>query len=175
MKQEELIKLIEPIVDSLGIECLGVEYVAHRTNGLLRIYIDVKAGGDREINLDDCEAVSREISSALDVADLIVGRYTLEVSSPGIARPLFKVSHFQRFIGNVVKTQLSLPLSGRRRFQGMLQKVEGDKITINQDGVDVVIEHGLIQKAHLVPDYSIFRPEKPGKGSKPGKSKRKSV
>ncbi|MEO8671194.1 MAG: ribosome maturation factor RimP [Tahibacter sp.] len=171
MKDDQLLNLINPVVADLGLECLGIEYAAGSGNSLLRIYIDTP---DRPITVEDCEAVSRELSAQLDVNDPIVGRYTLEVSSPGIDRPLFTPAHFERFIGEVAKISLNLPLDGRRRVQGVIRSVVDERIGIEVDGVIVDVAHDNIQKAKLVPDYVALGlvAEKP-KGAKPGTAKRK--
>ncbi len=106
------------------------------------------------VTIDDCERASREISALLDVNDPVAGRYTLEVSSPGLDRPLFTPEHFARFIGQAVKINVNLPLDGRRRFHGSIKEVEGDRIVIEQDGEQVAIVHANIAKARLAPDYA---------------------
>src|SRR5690606_25160167 len=108
---------------------------------------------------------SREISALLDVNDPVAGRYTLEVSSPGLERPLFTMEHFRRFAGEQVKISVSLPVDGRRRFQGRIDDVEDDRITIDQDGTPVTIAHACVGKARLVPDYAALglAPARPGK------------
>jgi ribosome maturation factor RimP len=173
VKHDELTQLLSPVIASLGLECLGVEYSPYSGASLLRIYIDAP---DRAVDIDDCERVSREVAAVLDVEDPIKGRYTLEVSSPGLDRPLFTPAQFARFAGQSAKLSLNVPLDGRRRFQGPIKAVDGERITIEQDGVDVVIEHGNVLKANLVPE---FEPkgekkggDKPRKG-KAGKAKRK--
>ena len=123
MKDDELIQLINPVVADLGLECLGIEYAPSRGNSLLRIYIDHL---ERPITIEDCEAVSRELSAQFDVNDPIAGRYTLEVSSPGLDRPLFTPAQFARFIGEKAKIALNLPVEGRRRLQGAIRAVDGD-------------------------------------------------
>ena len=171
MNAEQLTRLFEPVIASLGLELLGVEFVASRGSGLVRAYIDVQ---DRAVTVDDCEAVSREISGILDVNDPISGQYTLEVSSPGFDRPLFTPAQFARFIGDSAKVNVNLAINGRRRFQGPIVRVDGDKIVIAQDGVEVPIAHANIEKAKLVPDFSAIDPApKPG-GAKPGKGKKKA-
>ena len=176
VKDDELIQLINPVVADLGLECLGIEYAPSRGNSLLRIYID---HAERPITIEDCEAVSRELSAQLDVNDPISGRYTLEVSSPGLDRPLFTPAQFARFIGEKAKLSLNLPVEGRRRLQGAIRAVDGDRITIDQDGVEFVVVHDNVQKARIVPDYAALglAPEKPagkaGAKSKPGAPKRK--
>ena len=169
MKDEDLIQLLTPIIADLGLECLGIEYAPSRGNSLLRLYIDA---ADRPVTLDDCEAVSREVSATLDVNDPITGRYTLEVSSPGLDRPLFTPAHFARFIGEQAKIALNLPVNSRRRLIGKIKAVEGDAITIEQDGVDVTITHDNVQKAKLIPDLEALglMPE-PKKGGKKAPAK----
>ncbi|MCQ4163149.1 ribosome maturation factor RimP [Tahibacter harae] len=166
MKDDELIQLINPVVADLGLECLGIEYAPSRGNSLLRIYIDHL---ERPITIEDCEAVSRELSAQFDVNDPIAGRYTLEVSSPGLDRPLFTPAQFARFIGEKAKIALNLPVEGRRRLQGAIRAVDGDRITIDQDGVDITIAHDNVQKARIVPDYAALglAPEKPAGKPKP--------
>jgi ribosome maturation factor RimP len=167
MRNEELTVLLAPVVADLGLECLGVEYSPSHGNGLVRVYIDAP---DRPVTVDDCEAVSRQVSATLDVNDPIQGRYTLEVSSPGIDRPLFTPEQFARFIGSTAKLELNLPLNGRRRFQGAILGVDGATIALEQDGVEVHIAAGNIHKAKLVPE---FEPKaKPGKKGKVEKAKK---
>ena len=176
MNAEQLTRLFDPVIASLGLELLGVEFVASRGSGLVRVYIDVR---DRFVTVEDCEAVSREISGILDVNDPISGQYTLEVSSPGFDRPLFTPAQFERFIGDSAKVSVNLAVNGRRRFQGPIVRVAGETIVIAQDGVEVAIAHGNIEKAKLVPDFSAIDPAPKPSGAKPagpkspkGKSKK---
>src|SRR6185312_5617244 len=151
MFNAELTNLLMPVVTDLGLECLGVEYSPSHGNSLVRVYIDAP---DRAVTVDDCEAASREISALLDVNDPVAGRYTLEVSSPGLDRPLFTPEQFARFVGEAVKINVNLPLDGRRRFHGTIKEIEGDRITIEQDGEPVTIVHANVAKARLAPDYA---------------------
>lgn len=164
MRNEELTELLTPVIADLGLECLGVEYSPSHGNSLVRIYIDAP---DRPVTVDDCEIVSRQVSATLDVHDPIQGRYTLEVSSPGIDRPLYTPAHFARFVGQAAKVEVNLPINGRRRFSGPIRSVENGTISLEQDGVVVAIAHGNVQKAKLVPDL----PPAPGKLSKGKKAK----
>jgi ribosome maturation factor RimP len=166
VKSSQLTLLIAPVVEALGLECLGVEYGQHSSNSLLRIYIDV---ADRNVTVEDCEAVSREVSGLLDVNDPISGHYTLEVSSPGFDRPLFAPAHFARFQGESAKLTVTMPIGGRKRFQGPIVRVEGQTIVLNQDGVEVAIVHDNIEKARLVPNFGDEPAEKPRSPSKAGK------
>ena len=163
MRSAELTELLTPIVADMGLECLGVEYSPSQGNSLVRVYIDAP---DRAVTVDDCEAVSRQVSATLDVHDPVQGRYTLEVSSPGLDRPLFTAEQFARFVGQSAKLEVNLPIDGRRRFQGPIRAVEGSTIVLDQDGEDVRIAHENIHKAKLVPDFGAPA-GKPGKSKKP--------
>jgi len=161
MFNAELTNLLTPVVTDLGLECLGVEYSPSHGNSLVRVYIDAP---ERAVTVDDCEAVSRQISATLDVNDPITGRYTLEVSSPGLDRPLYAPAQFARFVGQPAKIEVNLAIAGRRRFQGPILAVEGEDVILEQDGVQVRIAHANIHKAKLVPRY-----DEPA--AKPGKRK----
>lgn len=151
MTNEKLNELLKPLVTDLGLEFVGIEFSPSRGSSLLRVIIDAPG---RPVAIEDCERVSREISALLDVNDPIEGRYTLEVSSPGIDRPLFTLEHFTRFVGSEAKVNVALPIEGRHRFQGVIKAVDGDRIHLDQDGKDVVIAHANVVKAKLVPDYA---------------------
>jgi ribosome maturation factor RimP len=181
-KASEIAALLVPTVQSLGLELLGAEYLPAPGGATLRLYIDVPAGavpGDvveaRTVGIEDCEAVSREVSAQLDVADPISGHYTLEVSSPGVDRPLFTPVQFARFLGENAKVVLKLPQDGRRRLQGAITRVEGDNIVFNVDGNELAVAFDNIDKARLVPDWAAlgFAPAKDasGRDDRPGKKK----
>jgi ribosome maturation factor RimP len=150
-KADELIEMLTPTVEALKLELLGIEFAQSGSRALLRLYIDAEG---RLINIEDCEAVSREVAAILDVNDPISSNYTLEVSSPGIDRPLFKPEHFNRFMGEQAKVNLRLPQNTRRRVQGKIVKVEGRMITIAEDKAEFEIAFDNIEKARLVPDYA---------------------
>jgi ribosome maturation factor RimP len=160
-KQHEIENLLAPAIEALGLELLGAEYSAGVSSALLRIYIDAPG---RPVNIEDCEAASREVSALLDVHDPIEAHYTLEVSSPGIERPLFRPAHFARFAGELAKVTVDLPVDGRRRFHGRIVRVEGDEIVLEQDGAEVRLPHPNISKARLAPVF--VPPAKPGKAPK---------
>jgi ribosome maturation factor RimP len=153
-KANEISALLEPVVGSLGLVLLGIEWAPSRSGGLLRLYIDTPEGAERHVGIEDCEAVSREASAQLDVNDPIESQYTLEVSSPGIDRPLFTPAQFQRWMGEQAKVSLRLPQDGRRRLQGRIAAVEGSRITIIEPEGERAfeVEHDNIEKARLVPD-----------------------
>lgn len=146
---DRLTELVASAVEPLGYELLGVEYLAQGHHSLLRIYIDSPDG----ITLDDCERASRQVSAVLDVDDPLKGQYTLEMSSPGLDRPLFTAEHFTQFIGHEVKLRLHSPLEGQRRFKALIKGVEGDVIhlTSSETDEDWQIPLDNIQKANLVP------------------------
>ncbi|MFQ5488942.1 MAG: ribosome maturation factor RimP [Gammaproteobacteria bacterium] len=145
---ERLQRLLEPVVNMLGYELVGIEYFPTGHHYILRVYIDKEAG----ITLDDCEIVSRQVSALLDVEDPIRGQYTLEVSSPGLDRPLFTPEHFSRFSGKQVKLRLSTPLNGRRNYKGRLQGLDDGKVMLEVDGARVDLPLEDIEKARLVPE-----------------------
>lgn len=169
MRNEELTQLLIPVVADMGLECLGVEYSPSQGNGLVRVYIDAV---DRAVTVEDCEVVSRQVSATLDVNDPVAGRYTLEVSSPGLDRPLYTPEQFARVIGNSAKLEVNLAIDGRRRFQGLIVAVNGNDIVIEQDGQAVTIAGGNIHKARLIPDFGdqAKAPSKRSKKSKDAKN-----
>ncbi|KFL36390.1 ribosome maturation factor RimP [Arenimonas donghaensis] len=150
-KANEISELLAPTVEGLGLELLGVEFAQTGNSALLRLYIDVTEA-DRHVAIEDCEAVSREVAAVLDLEDPITSKYTLEVSSPGIDRPLFTPAQFARFVGEQAKLNLRLPVDGRRRFQARIEGVEGDTVKLSFDGRDMSVAHQNIEKARLVPD-----------------------
>ena len=141
-------KLIEPVLDRLGYELVGMDYSPQPGKGLLRIYIDSPQG----ITLDDCTKVSHQVSGLLDVEDPIHGPYTLEVSSPGLDRPLFTREHFSRFAGCRIKVKLQFMQDGRRNFTGVLRGIDDDNVVLEEDGRLVTVPLERIAKANLVPE-----------------------
>jgi len=147
VQKERLIKLLEPPVQALGYELVDLE-ARIGGSGLLRIYIDQDTG----INLDDCERVSRQLGAFLDVEAPIPGSYRLEVSSPGLDRPLRTAEHFRRFTGHEAKVRLVHPVEGRRNFRGRLIGLEDERILIEIDGKTWELPHADVVSAHLVPE-----------------------
>jgi len=147
MSKDELLKLLEPAVEQLGFELADLELKTGGRDGLLRVFID-KAEG---IGIEDCEAVSRQVSAILDVEDPLPGNYTLEVSSPGLDRTLTKPDHFRRFMGQDVKVKLRFPLAGRRNFRGALSAADEDRIEVEVDGELHSLPLATIESARLVP------------------------
>lgn len=149
MTVDELKLLLEPAIEKLGYELVDLEVSVGRRDGLVRLFIDRPAG----IGLDDCETVSRQVSALLDVEDPIPGHYNLEVSSPGLDRPLTKREHFERFAGEDVRIRLRAPIDGRRNFRGALAAVEEDSIDVVVDGQSHRLPLADIASARLVPEY----------------------
>ena len=152
MKQDplQLGALLEPAIEALGYQFVGVEYRSGGPGGaLLRVYIDNEQG----ITADDCERVSYQVSGLLDVNDPIPGHYTLEVSSPGLDRLLFRPEDYERFAGNLVKLRMAVPQQGRRKYQGRLLRLEDGNVVVDQDGEEVTLALDQIEQARLVPEY----------------------
>lgn len=148
MTGEELGKLLGPTVEALGYELMDLELKLGGRDGVVRLFID-KADG--LIGLADCEAVSRQVSSVLDVEDPIPGHYVLEVSSPGLDRKLTKVEHFQKVVGEDVRIRLRFPIAGRRNFRGALKFVNEELIKVEVDGESHSLPMATIESARLVP------------------------
>ena len=161
-----------------GLELLGAEYLPAPGGAVLRLYIDVPEAqaGERSVGIEDCERASREVSAQLDVEDPISGHYTLEVSSPGLERPLFGAAQFARFAGEAAKVALKLPQDGRRRLQGTILRVDGDQVAFGVDGGEIVVPVDNIDKARLVPDWVALglapAVDKSGRDLRPGKRKK---
>lgn len=141
--------LIAPAISALGYELLGCMYFLQGHEALLRVYIDSEQG----ITVDDCQQASRQISAVLDVEDPITGEYTLEVSSPGLDRPLFTREHYQRFIGRSVRIHLRAPHNGRRNFKGIMTAVVDDTVVVCVDEKEFTLSILDVEKANLVPEF----------------------
>lgn len=144
-QNQSLVKLLEPVISAMGYEMLGIEYFTRGHGSLLRIYIDNEAG----ISVDDCERVSNQVTGILDVNDPIHGSYNLEVSSPGLDRPLFTLEQFRRFKGHRAQVKLRSKLDGRRNFTGEIGAVEPDRVVLHDRDERYTIPADLIEKAHL--------------------------
>jgi len=145
--------IVEPVVTSLGYELVGIEFLMQGRSGLLRVYIDTEDG----IMLEDCQRVSHQLSGVLDVEDVIKGEYQLEVSSPGLDRPLFTEEHFERFQGHKARLKLTAPLEGQRKYKGTLRGVKNDQVVLEITSKEVGNEEILlplsaIDKANLIPE-----------------------
>ncbi len=150
----ELRALLEPAVTALGFELVGVEFIRAK-QGVLRVYIDSEQG----ITVDDCKTVSHQVSGILDVEDPIRGQYALEVSSPGLDRPLYQLKDFERFAGHEVSVQLTAAVNGRRKFQGTLMGLRDDQVVVQLGEEELVVAPDEIDRARLVPDFDSHRAE----------------
>ncbi len=156
IKTEQLEALLEPIISSMDYEYVGLDYTSQGRHSILRIYIDSAAG----VNVDDCAKVSHQVGSVLDVEDPISDEYTLEVSSPGMNRPLFKLAHYEQFIGEEVKFKTFRPQNGenigtgQRKFRGFITSVDGNNIqfTIEENQI-ISIAFSEIEKGNLVAKF----------------------
>jgi ribosome maturation factor RimP len=149
MSLQKLNELLQPLVEDLGFEFIGLEYNPNPKHSILRIYIDHENG----VGIQDCETVSRETAALLDVKDPIRSHYNLEVSSPGLDRPLFTPAHYSEFTGYEVQINLYAPQDGRRKFSGPILSADESSVKIEQDGSEVTLEYDNIAKAKLIPDY----------------------
>jgi ribosome maturation factor RimP len=175
--QQRLIQIIEPVLEAAGFELVDVRFVLEQGGWVLRVQADIplhqvtdlsEVPSDR-VDLEDCENISRELSAVLDVEDPIPQAYHLEVSSPGIDRPLRTASHFQHFAGSEAKIQLAVPVhtdSGERKnFKGVVKGVIDDKVEIVCDGHAFQLPIADIDHAKLVPDWDAVMHGKSGVGT----------
>ncbi len=146
MNTDNLSAVVRGVVEQLGYGCWGVEFSAGRRHALLRVFIDHPEG----VTLDDCSSVSHQLSGALDVADPIKRSYTLEISSPGVERPLLEIAHYRRYAGSRVRVSCYAPIDGRKRFVGRIGSVRERVLTLETDGGRVEIPVDGIKRANLV-------------------------
>ena len=144
--RQDLHTLIAPAVEAAGVQLWGVEYLPQGAHSVLRIYIDKPEG----ITVEDCEAASRQVSALLDVEDPINGTYNLEVSSPGIDRPLFMKEQFAQLQGQKVAMQLLVAANGKRKLQGVIDRVSEDNVVMRVEEELLTIPFSNISKANLV-------------------------
>ncbi len=144
--EHKLTDMLRPAVEEVGKELLGIEYISAGNNSVLRLFIDHENG----IDVDDCAEVSRQVGAILDVEDPINSEFNLEVSSPGLDRPLFDKPHYEAVIGEIIEVKLSIPLNGRRKFKGVLVAIANDTLIVTVDGEDYDLVLGNIVKANLV-------------------------
>lgn len=149
-KQEQrLTELLSPTVEAAGFELLGCEFVPAGRHSTLRLFIDHPDG----VTVDHCAVVSREVGAILDVEDPIQNEYNLEVSSPGLDRPLFTPAHFAKVVGQKVEVKLTIPQDGRRKFKGQLLEIVEDMLVIEVDGKPYRLLMDNVDKANVVPVF----------------------
>ncbi len=146
-KADQVTDMLAATVEALGYELWGVEYLSQGKHSVLRIYIDSANG----ITVDDCAAVSEQAGSVLDVEDPITGEYTLEVSSPGMDRLLFRPEQYPGYVGEILDVRLRSPFDGRRRYKGILKGIEGEDVVIQVDDNEYLLPHSAIEKARVEP------------------------
>ena len=144
---DQLSELIQPVVEAMGCELWGIEQLSMGRHSTVKIYIDSENG----IDIEDCAKVSRQVSSLFDVEDPVNGEYTLEVSSPGLDRRLFKLDHYAALIGSEVRIRLKRPYEGRRKYSGQLRGIEGDEIILGYQDEEILFPFEEIEKANVVP------------------------
>lgn len=143
--------VVRAALEPLGYELVGVEQLRrHSDAGVVRVYIDKPGGG---VSLDDCARASERLSAVLDVEDPMPGPYTLEVSSPGLDRPLFDVEQLRRFTGRRARVRLSGKLAGQRHFEGVLAGVEGERLRLEGEATVYELPVAMIERARLVPNW----------------------
>ena len=147
--QTHLWDLFEPVVTGMGYELIEIEHVPNPKHGILRLYIDKEDG----VTIDDCSAVSEQISALIDVEDPIRGHFNLEISSPGMDRPLTRLKDFQRFAGALVRLKTLRPLDGQRNFKGRILEANEDVLVIETDTEEISLPMNAIEKARLVPEF----------------------
>jgi ribosome maturation factor RimP len=173
-KKKLLEELIEPVIEGLGYECWGIEYMSQGKHSVLRVFIESAQTEEKQetevpgevdeniteeqaresgIELKDCELVSRQLSGVMDVEDPINGEYTLEVSSPGMDRPLYKLNHYERFQGHQVALKLRMAYEGRRKYSGLLKGLEGNDIVLQVGEEEFLFPIEAIEKANVVPQF----------------------
>lgn len=146
MLENKVELLLKPLVENMGYELWGCEYLAQGKHSVLRVYID-KADG---IGIDDCQRVSQEVGALLDVEDPITSNYSLEVSSPGVPRPIFYIWQYQRYLGKTVHIKLYQPFQGRRKYVGIIHSADDNELVILIDDAQHHFPISNIVKANLI-------------------------
>lgn len=147
--ERQLTEMLEAPVAASGYELVGLEFVRAGEFSTLRIYIDHENG----ITVDACAEVSHQVSAVLDVEDPITVAYNLEVSSPGLERPLFKAAHYEQFIGHEVNVVLKMAVANRRKWKGIIHALDGETVTVIVDGQEQDFALSNIAKANLIPKF----------------------
>lgn len=148
-KEQQIQALLEPTVEAMGYELWGVEYLSQGRHSVLRLYIEAEQG----ISVDDCAAVSGQVGSVLDVEDPIAGEYTLEVSSPGMDRLLFKLDQYPAYLGEYLELRLRTPFEGRRKYKGLLNGIEGEDVVLRVDDHEYLLPFSAIDRARVQPRF----------------------
>ena len=147
--ESRLAEMLTVPVEALGFQLWGLEYVQAGKHSTLRVFID----GENGINIEDCANASRQVSAVLDVEDPIPTEYTLEVSSPGVDRPLFTAEQYAAYVGEDAKVQLTMPVAGSRNLKGSITKVEGQMLSLNVNGKELVVALDNIRKGNVIAKF----------------------
>jgi len=147
--EKKLSDMFEPVIESMDYELVCVELTGSGNGTILRVYIDK----DKGITVDDCQAVSYQLSGILEVEEPLQSHYTLEISSPGLDRPLVKPEHFEQFIGDLVKIRSTEAVLGRKNFKGILESFDGEYLCVAVDNEVYEIPFEIVEKASLVPVF----------------------
>ncbi|MDB2387313.1 ribosome maturation factor RimP [Shewanella sp.] len=147
--ERKLVEMLKAPVEALGHELWGLEYIQAGKHSILRLYIDNEKG----IFIEDCADTSRQVSAVMDVEDPISTEYTLEVSSPGVDRPLFTAEQYQLYVGETVKVQLTMPVAGSRNLKGTVVSIEGQMLTVSVDGNELIVALDNIRKGNLIAKF----------------------
>ena len=146
--EEKIKEIIEPSVNAEGFDLVRVLFSGAEKDNTLQIMVERLDG--QNMTSDDCEKLSRSVSALLDVEDVIDSRYLLEISSPGIDRPLVKLADYERFKGREAKIETLLPIDGRKRFKGTLLGTDGEQVVLDFEEKEIKIDFSAITKAKLV-------------------------
>ena len=144
-KDQQISDMLRATVEALGFELWGIEYLSQGRHSVVRVYIDAENG----ITVEDCARVSEQVSGVLDVEDPITGEFTLEVSSPGMDRLLFRLDQYPAYVGEVLELRLRTPFEGRRKFKGVLTGIEGEDVVIRVDDHEYLLPHSAVDKARI--------------------------
>lgn len=147
--KQELQELLTPVIESLDCTLWGFEYISQGRHTTLRLYIEAEGG----VGVEHCEKVSRQVSAVMDVEDPIAGEYTLEVSSPGLDRPLYTLEQYAAYVGEIISLRLRHAFDGRRKFQGRLTGLEGEDVLLVVDNEEYLLPIDSIEKANVVPTF----------------------
>lgn len=148
-KLQQLQTILAPVIEAMGFQCWGIEFISQGRHSVLRVFIEHENG----IGVDDCEAVSRQLGAVLDVEDPISGEYTLEVSSPGMDRQSFTLEQFAAYAGHRVKVKMRVAVEERRNFQGILKGVEEQDVVVQVDEYEYLLPIEFIDKANVIPVF----------------------
>ena len=147
--ERKLVEMLKAPVEALGHKLWGLEYIQAGKHSILRLYIDNEKG----IFIEDCAEASRQVSAVMDVEDPISTEYTLEVSSPGVDRPLFTAEQYNAYIGETVKVQLTMPVAGSRNLKGTVTGVDGQMLNLSVDGSDLIVALDNIRKGNVIAKF----------------------